>query len=397
MGKTRSQTLNTTIKKEEEDCKPSLCLYSANNTTTNKITKRNPSRPLSAQQVKVEEDTDTKSLLKPTFNHSKSGKMQTISQEQINQLIHYIVNDNMSASAAARKVNISQASAFIYYTVYKNDPEKRIPVPRNQRTHPRKYYTQEQIGNLIKHINDGKMTIKEASVKADMPYSSACQYYNRYLEDPNHNIPVPSRKHIYTQEQREAFLGYIINNKMSVKAASRKAKMNFNGAKNYFHNYFNVQNPGIARPSHIVTPKHYTQEQIKEVIGYIVDDKMSIAAASRKVNVDHQSARRHYRQYLKGNSMEISVSNYGRRYTQDQINELIRYIVDDKMTIRAASIKANINRSSCYLYYHKYINDHNLGTPISKSITQYQINQPASYIVHDKMSVKAAWKKKKEN
>jgi hypothetical protein len=305
MGKTQSQTLNITIKKEEEeDCKPSLCLYSANNTTTNKITKRN----LSSQQIKVEEDTDTKSPLKPTSNHSKSGKKQTISQEQINQLVHYIANDNMSATAAARKVNISKASGFIYYNLYKNDPEKKIPVPRNQHTHPRKYYTQEHIANLINYIDTDKMTVKEASTKANMPYKSAHQYYTRYLKDPNHNILVLRSYQYYTQDQKNEFIGYIINDKMSIKAASKKARMNLSGAKAYYHKYFKEQNPDIATPSHIGTHKCYTQEQIKEVIGYIIDDKMSIAAASRKANFCNFSARKYYRQYLKDNNMGMPVS-----------------------------------------------------------------------------------------
>jgi hypothetical protein len=204
------------------------------------------------------------------------------------------------------------------------------------------------------------MTIKEASAKADMPYSSACQYYARYLKDPKYTIPIPQLRQCYTQEQREAFLGYIINNKMSVKAASRKAKMNPNGAKNYFHNYFNVQNPGIARPSHIVTPKHYTQEQIQEVIGYIVDDKMSIAAASRKANFKEDSVRKYYRQYLKDNNMEIPVSKYCKRFTQEEKDELIGYIVDDKISITTASKKVNMCGATGYRYYSAYLKDQKL-------------------------------------
>jgi hypothetical protein len=65
---------------------------------------------------------------------------------------------------------------------------------------PRKYYTLEQTGNLIKYINDDKMTLKEASAKANMTYHSGCYYYNKYLEDPNHNIPIPQLHQSYTQD-----------------------------------------------------------------------------------------------------------------------------------------------------------------------------------------------------
>jgi hypothetical protein len=352
MGKTQSQTLNITIKKEEEeDCKPSLCLYRANNTTTNKITKRN----LSAQQIKVEQDTDTKSLLKSGSKSSKSGKKQYISQEQINQLVHYIVNDNMSVTAASRKVNISYNTGCIYYNVYKNDPETKIPLPRNRHVCIARVYTQEQIGNLIRYINSNKMTLTKASVKADMSYTTAYRYYSKYVKDPNHNIPTPHFQQNYTQDQKNEFFNYIVRDKMSIKAASKKAKMNLYTANNYYCKYFKIQNPDVATPSHIVTRKHYTQEQIKELISYIVDDKMSIAAASRKANFCDNSARRQYRQYLIANNMEIPVPGYTKSYSQDKKNEFIGYIVDAKMTITAASKKANISLITGRKYYHRHL------------------------------------------
>jgi predicted house-cleaning NTP pyrophosphatase (Maf/HAM1 superfamily) len=53
-------------KEEEENCKPFICADSVTMTTRNTITKRktpkNNIRTLPTQQVKVEQDTDTKSL-----------------------------------------------------------------------------------------------------------------------------------------------------------------------------------------------------------------------------------------------------------------------------------------------------------------------------------------------
>jgi hypothetical protein len=225
MVKTRSQTGNITIKKEqEEDVKPTMLLNDVSNTRrSSRIAKRKPSvtnsSSLPALQVKVEGDTDTKSLLKSRSKSSKGGPNPRISQEQINQLIHYIVNDNMNVAEASRKVNISKCSGSIYYKLYNNDPEKKIPLRRDRRS---RMYTQEQIGNLIRYIDTDKMTVKDASEKADMPYHSASHYYSRYLKDPNHNIPVPRVQKSYTQDQKNEFIGYITNDNMSVLAASKK-------------------------------------------------------------------------------------------------------------------------------------------------------------------------------
>jgi hypothetical protein len=236
------------------------------------------------------------------------------------------------------------------------------------------------------------MTIKEASEKANMHYDSGKRYYNKYLKDPNHNIHIPQLQQSYTQEQKNEFIHYIISDKMSIKAASKKARMNLNGAKAYYLNYFKFQTPDIARPSHIGTHKHYTQEQIKEVIGYIVDDNMSVRAASKKVNITPYIAGRHYRQYLNDNNMVVPVPK-NKRYTQDEINKLIGYIVDDKMNITAASNKANISNETGRKYYHQYLKDHNIDDPIRKRITKYQKIELIGYIVDEKMSIKVASKK----
>jgi response regulator of citrate/malate metabolism len=401
MAKTQSQTGNVEIKKEEqEDCKPTLVLNEINNTRrSSRIAKRTPSvtnnRRLPAQQVKVEEDTDTKSLLQSGSKSSKLPKGQRISQEQINQLVHYIVNDNMSIAKAARKVNISNTAAENYYNKYKNDPEKRIPVPRNQRINHRTIYTQEQIENLIRYINDDKMTVKEASAKVGMSYESVNRYYNKYLEDPNRNIPIPKFRQYYTQDQKNEFIGYVINDKMNITAASKKAKMNCSTAITYYHNYFKVQNPDIPTPSHIATPRCFTQEQINQLISYIVDDKMTIAAASRKANFCDNTAGKYYRQYLIANNMEIPVPGNTKSYSQGKKDELIRHIVDNKMSVHEASKKANISDYAGRKYYRQHLKNHNIDGSIQKHATQEEIDELIGYIVHDKMSILAASKKAK--
>jgi hypothetical protein len=405
MAKTRSQTGKVAIKKEEEeDCKPSLGLMNIRNTrSSGRIAKRKPpimsNRRLPAQQVKVEDDTDTKALLQSSSQYPKVVKNKRISQEQINQFIDYIANDKMSVTEAARKVNISKTSGFIYYKLYKNDPEKKIPVLRNQHTHPRKYYTQEQIRNLIKHVDNDKMTIKDASAKANLAYKSGNYYYNRYLKDPNHNIPLPQFYQSYTQDQMNEFIHYIVTDKMSIKAASRKARVNDSTAQSYYRNYFKVQNPDIPKPSHIITRKCYTQEQIKQVISCIVNDKMSIKAASKKVNMDNQTTTKYYRQYLKDNNIGGPVLIHYKHFTQDDINKFIGYIINDKMNITAASKKAKMSQGTAQRYYHRYFKEQNPDIPapshiaVPKHYTQEQLNEVIGYIVDDKMSIRTASRK----
>jgi hypothetical protein len=254
-------------------------------TTRSEITKRKLSilkNDLPIQQVKLEEDTDTKALLQSPSKSLKLKKGRRITQEQINQLIHYIVNDGMGICKAVRKLNIHQTTASDYYKLYINDPETKISVPRNPigRT-----FTQEQIGNPIGYIDTDKMTVKKASAKANMSCDSGYKYYNKYLKDPNHNIPTPPIYKTHTQDEGDELISYIANDKMTILAASEKAKINISTARRYYQKYLKKQNPGISTPSHIDRRPPCTQEQIKEVIGYINNNRLSIKDASVKANM----------------------------------------------------------------------------------------------------------------
>jgi hypothetical protein len=83
--------------------------------------------------------------------------------------------------------------------------------------------------------------------------------------------------------------------------------------------------------------------------------------------MDQSTAGRYYRQYLNDNNMEISVTR--KNYSRDNINEFIGYIVDDKMSIKAASKKANMSEWTGKKYYRQYLRDHRLYIP-RKHITQ---------------------------
>jgi transposase len=109
----------------------------------------------------------------------------------------------------------------------------------------------------------------------------------------------------------------------------------------------------------VIKNKRYTQDEINKFIGYIVDDKMSVIAASKKANMSAPTGIKYYRQYLKDRHVDYSIRKL---ITQGQINELIGYIVDGKMSIRAASKKANMGFSSGYKYYQQYLKERNVPT-----------------------------------
>jgi hypothetical protein len=136
---------------------------------------------------------------------------------------------------------------------------------------------------------------------------------------------------------------------MSILAASKKAKMNYVTARYHYHKYFKQQNPDIPAPNHITTYKHYTQEQIKEVIGYIIDDKMSINAASRKTNISPDAGRRHYRQYLKDNDTMVPVQKHSKHYTQVDINN--KNIHAQWFQVEALMVLQRCSLNNVYVYY----------------------------------------------
>jgi hypothetical protein len=51
--------------------------------------------------------------------------------------------------------------------------------------------TYEQVKKMIHHIVENNLSIKEASRRANMSVTSALKYYKKYVEDPEHNIPIP--------------------------------------------------------------------------------------------------------------------------------------------------------------------------------------------------------------
>jgi hypothetical protein len=102
-------------------------------------------------------------------------------------------------------------------------------------------------------------------------------------------------------------------------------------------------------PSHRTSTRACTQEQIAELIRCIIDAKMTIIAASAKANMNVSTGYKYYRRYINNQKRQ--------RITQEQITRLIRYIVVKKMSVAAASKKANMSVSAGYKHYNRYLVD----------------------------------------
>jgi hypothetical protein len=104
-------------------------------------------------------------------------------QAQINQLIHHVVYDKMPIPEAAFKTNITEKKARDYYKRYSQDPNHAIPkqLQRILRSH-----LQTKVEKLVGYIVNDKMSIRDACLKADMAETTARKYYLIYREMPSH-------------------------------------------------------------------------------------------------------------------------------------------------------------------------------------------------------------------
>jgi hypothetical protein len=103
-----------------------------------------------------------------------------------------------------------------------------------------------------------------------------------------------------------------------------------------------------------------SQKQINQLISYIVIDSMSIPKASRKVNICTTTGRHYYNVYKNDPYKKISSPpnpyvQTARLYTLEQIENLIRYISQDKMPVVQAAAKANITYKVAQRFYNRYL------------------------------------------
>jgi transposase len=233
MVETRSQILNKTLKKEEreEDTKPSLLLYGI---SKSKISKQgaNHRNPVPMAEIKVEE-TESKYPLQDHVAKSVPRKKTVVTNELIQQLFGYIIDDGMSLSNASKKSGLGYSTVQRYYWRYLLDPNHKIPKPAPQFQQIKTY---DEIKALIGYIQDDKLSIHRASLKANMTYGTGKKYYLKYLKSANQEIPKPASRrqrciygpqyeipknaskdtHIYTHDQIMALVDSMENEKMNI-------------------------------------------------------------------------------------------------------------------------------------------------------------------------------------
>jgi hypothetical protein len=72
-------------------------------------------------------------------------------------------------------------------------------------------FTQEQITQLIKHIVDDGVTALAAAIKANMSYRTALTFYDKYLENSNHKNRMASPGKYCTQEEIDELIVYMVH------------------------------------------------------------------------------------------------------------------------------------------------------------------------------------------
>jgi transposase len=303
----------------------------------------------------------------------------------------------MTLTEAATKSNMSYASGLKYYRKFLKDHNHDIPVPVYQ-CGLRNLCTQNQIDILISSLVDNKMTLCAASKKAGMTSGTGRKYYREYLKDSEHRIPVShvkqdisSRAISCTQDQIKKLISYIVDDNLTIKAASKKANMGICTGSRFYQQYKNDPNHAIPRPRPKYNPRQLTQDRISEPIGYIVDDKMTIKAASKKANVNYASGQRYYHRYIDNQKNAISTTA---SHPQEEIDKFIGYIFKGKMSPSAASEKVNMDPETGKKYYQQYLEDHAIPSHIASNqiCTQDQVKKLIGLIVDDKMTIPDASK-----
>jgi transposase len=197
------------------------------------------------------------------------------------------------------------------------------------------------------------MSPSAASEKVNIDPETGKKYYQQCLED--HAIPSHiARYQICTQDQVKKLIGLIVDDKMTISGASKIVNISQATASKYFNEYIKTN----AIPTHIVYRPPSTQKQATDVIHYIVKDKMALLDASKKANMSVTTGKRYYRRYISDPKNEIPTHlQHHPPCTQEQITNLVRYIVDDKMSVKKAAKKAKMCEATGRKYYNRLVRD----------------------------------------
>jgi response regulator of citrate/malate metabolism len=332
----------------------------------------------------------------------------TYAQDQVDSLISLIVDDKMTIKDASEKVKMGYTTARKYYQKYVKDQQQSHPsgcdqgasndemdpIKTNEPCHqmivaPTTKYlqcTQNQINELISCVVDQKLSLSVASQKANMSKTTARKYYRLYLNEQKQAASASTQS--YSYDKIKQLYDYIFDDKMSIKAAATKTCMSSTTARKYYNNFMNDHD--LTDPPHTTRVRPHSQEKIQELIHYLVDEKVSLAAASRKAKISEKCSRKLYRRYLKAQKSAPNDSRTCRPCTQETINQLIGYVVDDKMSIAAASRKANISYDAGKRYYRKYKRQLSGAPSQSIQYTKDQVDALIHSIINDNITVKAA-------
>jgi hypothetical protein len=98
-------------------------------------------------------------------------------------------------------------------------------------------YTHNQIKTLFGYIIDDGMSLREASRTTNMTFSAVQAHYRKYTKDPNHNIPLPAselNKHnnACTQDQeKHVDINCFNQNKHGLSHSQKILRTVFGGSK----------------------------------------------------------------------------------------------------------------------------------------------------------------------
>jgi transposase len=323
-------------------------------------------------------------------------KKRRVTDEKIEELIHYVEHDKMTIKDAGDKANLGTPASYKYYGLYREDPEHKTPKLGKDVRRGKRYFTYEKIEALINSIIHDKLTIDEAAKKAGIHKKTAMNYYTKYMTDPERSIPVratigSSVQKVYTQENVKKVIDYVENDKMTIRDAAKKLDMGESSAYIYYNKYKNDPNRNIPVARKPVNPtKCCTSEQIERVIGHIVNDKMSIAKAALKVGIGRNTASMYYRRYKEEGEIPMPENQDQKVATPDQVTRFLDHVLDDKMTIIDAGRQAGLRRHMAYIFYKVHKEDPLKGL---KFTTDEQVKQLVGYVNDDNMTVKAAAEK----
>jgi hypothetical protein len=217
VGEKRVFVIINIAEEEESACKSEP----VNSKVKKNVIKKTKSRVIKtiAEPPKTKREVKKKSSsLKHPPTYSEISRVKRISQEQINQLIGYIVDDGMTITAASAKANMGLTAGSSYYRRYMNDPNGNIPITYSP-AKSLKICTTSQITQLIHYIEHDHLSITKAAEKAAMGASTGLRYYNKYITDPNRNIPIPREKtapvSLCTKDQVKRLIHHIKHDNMT--------------------------------------------------------------------------------------------------------------------------------------------------------------------------------------